>query len=82
MRMPFRCAPRLDISSELLDGTADRRKNVVSVTAYQSYGSHYNDEDYRQHNCVFGNILTLFLAPQTACNAQHGVAFQFEPGLP
>ena len=43
----------------LLDGAADRRKDVVCIGANQADCAHYYGQDYRQHHCVLRDILSI-----------------------
>jgi len=43
---------------------SDLRKHVVGVTADQSDGANHDHQNYRQHHCVFSDVLTTFLSPK------------------
>jgi hypothetical protein len=55
----------------LLNRAADRREHIVRVRANQPDGSDYKHEDYRQHDRVFGDVLTLIISKKRGQSA-HG----------
>ena len=59
-------APDSDLAgiAALLDGAADLREDVAGVRTDQTHGADDNDEDHRQHDRVFGDILTSFIGPK------------------
>jgi len=36
-------------------------KGGIGVGADQTYGTHHKDQDYRQHYCVFRDVLTFIV---------------------
>jgi hypothetical protein len=48
-----------------LDGTGDRGEYVIGVGSDQTDSSNDNDQDYRQHDCIFGDILSFLIAPKS-----------------
>jgi hypothetical protein len=54
-----------------LYGTPYGGKYVVGIAANQTDGTDNDHQNYRQHNGVFGNILTLIVVPQAAKETIH-----------
>jgi len=48
----------------LLNRAANRREHVIRVRANQPDGSDYKHQNYRQHDSVFGNVLTLIISKE------------------
>jgi hypothetical protein len=46
----------------LLNRAANRREHVIRVRANQPDSSDYKHQDYRQHDRVFGDVLTLIIS--------------------
>ena len=44
--------------------TADLRERVIRAAADESHGADHDDQDYRQHNRVLGDVLTAFISPK------------------
>jgi hypothetical protein len=59
-------------SSRLLNGAGDVGKHRVAVRADQADGADHDDEDRRDQDCVFGNILTILIEEQAAKRTSHG----------
>jgi len=47
----------------LLDGTSDRGEYGVGTGPDELNGSDHNDENHRQHDCIFRDILSFLFAP-------------------
>lgn len=63
---------------ELLHGASYVGKNVIGLTAHQTYGANYNYQDYRQHQSIFSDVLTLVFMPQISRDTHHGTAILFD----
>jgi hypothetical protein len=50
----------------LLDGTGDRGENVIGIGSDEPDRSNDNDQDYRQHDGILRDILSLLVAPKSA----------------
>src|SRR5262249_18343882 len=55
----------------LLHGAGYAGKYIVCVGTYQPDGSHDNDEDYRQHYGILGDVLPLVLQPKFTDQFSH-----------
>ncbi len=44
----------------LLDRTRNVREYSIGIATYQTNGTHYDDQNYGDHYCVFGYVLTGF----------------------
>lgn len=55
----------------LADRACGRRECVVSVTTNQTNGPNHENENHREHDSVLGDILTLFLNPESPAEFQH-----------
>jgi len=53
-------------AKSLLDSTGDVGEYSVRVIADQSNRSDDDDENHRDHDGVFGNVLTVFVRPNSA----------------
>ena len=51
-------------SSPLLNGAANLRKDVVGIGSDEADRAHDNDENYSQHDCIFGNVLAVLIFPE------------------
>jgi len=49
----------------LLDSTSDRGEYIIGIGPDEPDGSDDNDKDYRQHDCILGDILSFLFAPQS-----------------
>ena len=67
----LRLATVLNRPKRLLYGTPHGRKYVIGIAANQTDGTDNDHQNYRQHNGVFGNILTLLVLPQAAKETIH-----------
>ena len=47
------------------------REHVIGVASDQSDSPDDQDQDHRQHHRVFGNVLTLFLRPDSPAKFSH-----------
>jgi hypothetical protein len=55
----------------LSNGAADLRKHVAGVRPDQPDRPHHNYEDYREHDRIFGNVLTFFVQPEITQRMEH-----------
>jgi hypothetical protein len=54
----------------LLDGAANRGKDIVSARSNQAYCAHHDRQNYSQHNRVFRDVLSV-IRQQPAQNMRH-----------
>lgn len=43
---------------------SDLRKHVIGAAANQPDGANHNHQDYRQHDGIFGDVLTALFSPK------------------
>ena len=56
---------------QLLHLAGDLREHVIGVAADQLDRTNHDDQDYRQHHRVLGDILTAFLNPKLTDSIDH-----------
>jgi hypothetical protein len=55
----------------LLNSASYLRENVIRIGPDQPDGSNYNYQDDSKHHCVLGNILSLFICPESLNKLGH-----------
>jgi hypothetical protein len=55
---------QLEFLKTLLERTGNVRECIVCVAPDQLYGAYDNDQNYRQHDGVLGNVLTGIVVNQ------------------
>ena len=75
MQFPSTKRPRIQQGlrgcSVLLDGAGYLGESVIGIRADQTDGADHQNQDYREHHCILGNVLAPIVCPELGEETAH-----------